>query len=62
MFHTYKVDPADVPNAAPGMLRWFVGLDDKPRAKDEAGNVLDFQGPPGDSNPSGSFTLGSQEF
>lgn len=39
MFHTYKIDPASVPNAAPGMLRWFVGLDGLLKAKNEAGAI-----------------------
>lgn len=53
MFHTYKTDSASVPNAAAGMLRWFVGLDGSPQAKDEAGNIYTFQGPKGDTGDTG---------
>jgi len=53
MFHTYKKDPADVPNASPGLLRWFVGTDNMPKAKDENGNLIDFVGPAGPEGPPG---------
>lgn len=37
MFHTYKIDPASVPAASPGMLRYFIGTDGLLKAKDENG-------------------------
>jgi hypothetical protein len=69
MFHTYKKNPEDVPNASPGLLRWFAGTDNKPKAKDENGNLIDFvgpqgeaglQGPQGDAGASATFTVLTQ--
>ena len=53
MFHTYKKNPDDVLNAAPGLLRWFAGTDNQPKAKDENGNLIDFTGPQGPAGPAG---------
>jgi hypothetical protein len=45
MFHTYKIDPASVPNAATGMLRWFI---------DESTNMLSFVDENGDIKTAGN--------
>ncbi len=43
MFHLFKRAAASIPNAAAGKLRFFIDTDDRPKLKDENGNVIDLK-------------------
>lgn len=43
MFHLFKRAAASIPNAAAGKLRFFIDTDDRPKLKDENGNLIDLK-------------------